>query len=99
MTGVCPALGPPWKRTTISARSDSQSTILPLPSSPHWAPITATFAINSVPYPVFRRRAKGLVGGDDAAIHELDEMRQGRAAGRRGEARVEAEIDPRHDLR
>src|SRR5262245_21476157 len=29
----------------MSARSESQSTILPLPSSPHWAPITTTFAI------------------------------------------------------
>src|SRR6516162_9176311 len=39
---VWPALWPPWKRTTTSARSDNQSTILPLPSSPHWAPTTAT---------------------------------------------------------
>src|SRR5579862_956424 len=45
MTSVWPALWPPWKRTTTSARSESQSTILPLPSSPHWAPITATFAM------------------------------------------------------
>src|SRR5229473_120105 len=45
MTSVWPALCPPWKRTTTSARSDSQSTILPLPSSPHWAPTTATLAI------------------------------------------------------
>src|SRR3954468_11080903 len=42
MTRVWPALWPPWKRTTTSARSESQSTILPLPSSPHWAPTTAT---------------------------------------------------------
>src|SRR5512146_506921 len=46
MTSVWPALWPPWKRTTISARSDSQSTILPLPSSPHWAPTTVTLAIS-----------------------------------------------------
>src|SRR6476620_8225871 len=45
MTSVWPALWPPWKRTTTSARSESQSTILPLPSSPHWAPTTTTFAI------------------------------------------------------
>src|SRR5215831_17427314 len=45
MTSVCPALCPPWKRTTTSARADSQSTIFPLPSSPHWAPITATLAM------------------------------------------------------
>src|SRR5215510_7981703 len=45
MTSVWPALWPPWKRTTTSARSDSQSTILPLPSSPHCEPMTATFAM------------------------------------------------------
>src|SRR5919108_1340341 len=44
-TSVWPALLPPWKRTTTSARSDNQSTILPLPSSPHWAPTTATLPI------------------------------------------------------
>src|ERR1043165_2945920 len=46
MTSVWPALWPPWKRTTTSARALSQSTILPLPSSPHWAPITATLGID-----------------------------------------------------
>src|SRR5690606_26267137 len=45
MTSVWPALCPPWKRATMSACSQSQSTILPLPSSPHWAPTTTTFAI------------------------------------------------------
>src|SRR5579862_2589378 len=45
MTSVWPALCPPWNRTTTSARLDSQSTILPLPSSPHWTPTTTTFAI------------------------------------------------------
>ena len=35
MTSVCPALWPPWNRTTTSASFDNQSTILPLPSSPH----------------------------------------------------------------
>src|SRR5689334_18151954 len=48
MTSVWPALWPPWKRTTISACSDSQSTILPFPSSPHWAPTTTTLAIPGV---------------------------------------------------
>ena len=33
-----PALLPPWKRTTASPCSASRSVILPLPSSPHWAP-------------------------------------------------------------
>src|SRR4029450_13639560 len=49
ITRVCPALWPPWKRTTISACSESQSTILPLPSSPHWDPTTTTFAIRTLP--------------------------------------------------
>src|SRR6516165_10864268 len=44
---VWPALWPPWKRTTTSARSDNQSTILPLPSSPHWAPTTTTLPISA----------------------------------------------------
>src|SRR5271169_2785287 len=47
MTRVWPALWPPWKRTTISACSDSQSTILPLPSSPHWEPTTTTLPISA----------------------------------------------------
>src|SRR4030042_1576898 len=45
LTTVWPALSPPEKRTTYLAFSDSISTILPLPSSPHWAPITATTGI------------------------------------------------------
>src|SRR5712692_1641709 len=43
ITSVWPALCPPWKRTTPCARSVSQSTILPLPSSPHCVPMTTTF--------------------------------------------------------
>src|SRR5690349_4410720 len=43
MTKVWPALWPPWKRTTPCALSVSQSTSLPLPSSPHWVPTTTTF--------------------------------------------------------
>src|SRR3954464_7080319 len=53
---VWPALFPPWKRTTMSARFDSQSMILPLPSSPHWAPITVTFDMD---YPVPYRSTRG----------------------------------------
>src|SRR3989338_6612947 len=50
ITSVWPALCPPWKRTTPCAWSVSQSTILPLPSSPHWVPITTTFlAITKLP--------------------------------------------------
>src|ERR1700732_3476142 len=57
MTSVWPALCPPWNRTTTSARSESQSTILPLPSSPHWAPTTATLAMLLL---LDRQRAAGL---------------------------------------
>src|SRR3989338_1584303 len=42
ITSVWPALWPPWKRTTPCAFSVSQSTSLPLPSSPHWVPTTTT---------------------------------------------------------
>src|SRR4051794_35310268 len=33
----------------MSACSDNQSTILPFPSSPHWAPTTTTLAIRKNP--------------------------------------------------
>ena len=46
ITKVCPALWPPWNLTTTSASLDSQSTIFPFPSSPHWDPTTTTFCIN-----------------------------------------------------
>src|SRR2546430_14684122 len=42
---VCPALLPPWLRTTISTFAVSTSIILPLPSSPHCAPIKIVLAI------------------------------------------------------
>src|SRR3984957_24829 len=43
MTSVCPALWPPWKRTTAFTWSVNKSTTLPLPSSPHCRPITTRF--------------------------------------------------------
>src|SRR5215469_6680822 len=49
-TTRCPALLPPWYRTTKSAFIESSSTILPLPSSPHCAPMTATTAIVEYPF-------------------------------------------------
>jgi len=39
---VCPALCPPWYRATMSKFGEMRSTTLPLPSSPHWPPMTAT---------------------------------------------------------
>ena len=44
-TSVWPALLPPWKRTTMSASAARRSTTLPLPSSPHWAPMTTVAAM------------------------------------------------------
>src|SRR5437867_177057 len=37
-TRVCPALLPPWKRTTTSASAARRSTTFPFPSSPHCVP-------------------------------------------------------------
>src|SRR5262249_34575607 len=39
-TIVWPALLPPWKRTTASARSASMAVTFPFPPSPRWAPTT-----------------------------------------------------------
>src|SRR5699024_1521229 len=39
-TTVCPALLPPLGLTTYSTRPPRMSVALPLPSSPHWAPIS-----------------------------------------------------------
>src|ERR1700732_1766853 len=49
-TIVCPALLPPWNLATASACSASRSVILPLPSSPHWAP---TITIPGMPTQVY----------------------------------------------
>src|SRR5438034_7449704 len=57
---VWPALAPPWYRTTRSARSARTSTILPLPSSPHWAPTTTThwvFGPNTLDSPDGNKKA------------------------------------------
>src|SRR5205823_10398177 len=37
---VCPALWPPWYRTTIDISLARRSVSLPFPSSPHWVPTT-----------------------------------------------------------
>src|SRR4051794_15448721 len=47
-TMVCPALLPPWKRMTASARSARRSMTLPLPSSPHCAPTMTVPGIASL---------------------------------------------------
>ena len=55
-TRVCPALFPPWNRTTTWACWVSRSTTLPFPSSPHWAPTTTTFGMVG-PGPIARAPA------------------------------------------
>src|SRR5207248_2157812 len=46
---VCPALLPPWYRTTYPTCPPSRSVTLPLPSSPHWAPISTIAGISITP--------------------------------------------------
>src|SRR5258708_7151500 len=99
ITSVCPALCPPWKRTTPWAWSVSQSTTLPLPSSPHWVPMTTTFLAT---VSALARIAHGPLA---AALYELafglsalrrvprkrydDDLARGsQLADRRGEARI-----------
>src|SRR3954464_1635999 len=84
MTSVWPALWPPWKRTTTSACSDSQSTILLLPSSPHWAPTTTTFAI-------VKPSSSASEAGEHAALRARLAARQGVEAPRAGAGEDEIE--------
>src|SRR5487761_2317852 len=70
ITKVWPALWPPWNRTTISACSESQSTILPLPSSPHWDPTTTTFAIDDSSCASARTLTPGYAGQVHLRIKE-----------------------------
>src|SRR5712692_7034098 len=86
ITRVCPALCPPWKRTTPCAWSVSQSTTFPLPSSPHWVPMTTTFLAT---VSALAQLAHGPLAG---ALHELAV-----AIGLRARRRVPRELD-RDDL-
>src|SRR5689334_23164888 len=45
---VCPALFPPWYRTTKSMWSATKSVTLPLPSSPHWVPTRMVAGIAAI---------------------------------------------------
>src|SRR5205085_8930703 len=56
-TRVCPALAPPWKRTTTSAQEVKRSTIFPFPSSPHCAPTITTLDME---ISLSRRRAAAV---------------------------------------
>src|ERR1044072_5284867 len=65
ITSVWPALWPPWKRTTPWAISVSQSTSLPLPSSPHWVPTTTT--LRPFVFVMTDRSSRKLEFGSEAA--------------------------------
>ncbi len=67
-TIVWPALLPPWKRTIVVARSASRSVILPLPSSPHWAPTMTTPGIGRILTVVAARAGAGLRLGGAAVL-------------------------------
>src|SRR3712207_2121232 len=85
-TIVWPALLPPWKRMTRSARSASRSMIFPFPSSPHWAPTTTIPGTSDQSTrPPVRRRLVGvrrlpravLLGQPAAAPGRLERRRLG----------------------
>src|SRR3954454_10589881 len=69
-TIVWPALLPPWKRTTASARSASRSVTFPFPSSPHWAPMTTSPGMRLCR--IGRGSERGAVLGQQ--VHELGEL-------------------------
>src|SRR3954452_17053111 len=66
ITRVWPALWPPWNRTTPCAISVSQSTSLPLPSSPHWVPTTTTLR----PVVLFMTEGIRKKGGRSEGAHD-----------------------------
>src|ERR1700749_5052769 len=90
MTIVWPALWPPWKSTTTSARSVSQSTILPLPSSPHWAPTTVTLAMAEL----FLQGLEGAAGPDMGAAERGGVV----GVGQGGDGGVSGRVDGLRDL-
>src|SRR5690606_25048984 len=93
MTSVCPALCPPWNRTTAWARSASISTIAPLPSSPHWVPMTTTFRATSTSYDEQKQQAAD--DGDQAEqtqliVSQATQRRESAAPGLRRRERKQA---------
>src|SRR4051812_50056258 len=74
ITSVWPALWPPWKRTTPWAISVSQSTNLPLPSSPHWVPTTTTLRPVVLFMTGIRKRKKLSEGAHGPAALLLREL-------------------------
>src|SRR4051812_47685946 len=103
-TRVCPALAPPWYRTTTSAQEVKRSTTFPFPSSPHCAPTTTTLdmlvslsrrcaaTVRGVCHalPQFRVILRGLEDALDVAARGAEEQRDGSAVGDELPARGEA---------
>src|ERR1051325_7322700 len=90
---VCPALVPPWLRTTMAAREVSTSMILPLPSSPHCAPIRIVFAIFQCGKKISRRHW-GRRSRDLPPNHRKSRQRCKRFQSRAGEKNVAPAEEP-----
>src|SRR3954467_10137489 len=97
---VRPALLPPWKRITRSARSASRSVTLPLPSSPHCAPTMTKPAMSLSEctsgggLPAGGGAARGLAVGRELRLRQLELLA---VVGAAEQQRVAAHLDqPRH---
>src|SRR2546426_964807 len=84
-TTVWPALLPPEKRTTTSTCGVMTSTTLPLPSSPHCAPITTMFLAMSCPSHSLEAlgRIREDLGHRQRALAAAAEIERQQLAGRR----------------
>src|SRR2546427_11819493 len=84
-TTVWPALLPPEKRTTTSTCGVMTSTTLPLPSSPHCAPITTMFLDMSCPSHSLEAlgRIRQDLGHRQRALAAAAEIERQQLAGRR----------------
>src|SRR5213594_1110293 len=84
-TTVWPALLPPEKRTTTSTCGVMTSTTLPLPSSPHCAPITTMFLDMSCPSHSLEAlgRIREDLGDRQRALAAAAEVERQQLAGRR----------------
>src|SRR5260370_27850987 len=87
-TTVWPALLPPEKRTTTSTCGVMMSTTLPLPSSPHCAPMTTMFLDMSCPSHSLetRGRVREDVGHPERALPAATQIEREQLAGGRARA-------------
>src|SRR3984885_12672589 len=79
ITTVWPALLPPWYLTTYCTLSPSRSVALPLPSSPHWAPISTMAGILFTPFtrrkPLAAQARQGLLRCEVTLITQVKPIR------------------------